>query len=149
MTIHNFYMFDRYGQLLFYTEWNRLRQSGITREEEAKLMYGMLFSIKSFVSRISPLDSSPGLREGFHCYRTSKYALHYLETPTGLKLVLNTDNAAVNVHELLQQIYSQVYVEYVVKNPLCNLTEPIKSDLFEAQLDACVKQSHIFTSKPT
>lgn len=71
-------------------------------------MYGMLFSIKSFVSRISPLDSSPGLREGFHCYRTSKYALHYLETPTGLKLVLNTDNAAVNVHELLQQIYSQV-----------------------------------------
>lgn len=76
--------------------------------QEAKLMYGMLFSIKSFVSRISPLDSSPGLREGFHCYRTSKYALHYLETPTGLKLVLNTDNAAVNVHELLQQIYSQV-----------------------------------------
>lgn len=131
-------MFDRYGQLLFYAEWNRLRQSGITKEEvcllclrikiyshllylmllhivsihfffqEAKLMYGMLFSIKSFVSRISPLDSSPGLREGFHCYRTSKYALHYLETPTGLKLVLNTDTAAVNVHELLQQIYSQV-----------------------------------------
>lgn len=26
-------MFDRYGQLLFYAEWNRLRQSGITREE--------------------------------------------------------------------------------------------------------------------
>lgn len=39
-------------------------------------------------------------------------------------------------------------MEYVVKNPLCNLSQPIKSDLFETQLDACVKQSPVFTSKP-
>jgi len=68
----------------------------------------MLFSIKSFVERIAPLDSKEPVRQGFHCYRTSKYALHYLETPSGLKLVMNTDTGAVNVHELLQQIYSQV-----------------------------------------
>ncbi|KAG8296944.1 Trafficking protein particle complex subunit 1, partial [Homalodisca vitripennis] len=104
MTIHNLYIFNRNGILLYYCEWNRLKQSGITKEEEAKLMYGMLFSIKSFVTKISPLDTN----KGFLCYKTSKYALHYFETPTGLKFVLNTDTGAQNIRDFLQQIYIQV-----------------------------------------
>lgn len=67
-------------------------------------MYGMLFSLKSFVTKISPLDSKKGLLY----YKTSKYTLHYMETPSGLKFALNTDNNAQNVRELLQQLYKQV-----------------------------------------
>lgn len=33
MTIHNLYMFDRHGVLMYYGEWNRKRQSGMTIEE--------------------------------------------------------------------------------------------------------------------
>lgn len=39
----------------------------------------------------------------------------------------------------------QVYVEYIVKNPVVNLQEPITSDLFKQKLDTFVKQSPAFS----
>lgn len=73
-------------------------------------MYGMLFSIKSFVSKISPLDP----KRGFLCYKTNKYALHYYESLTGVKFILNTDNIVKNVRDLLQQLYKEVRFNFVV-----------------------------------
>ncbi len=101
--------------------------------QEFKLMYGMLFSIRSFVSKMSPLDMyplqqllvnlsacfSPCLsvvlsslslfrKEGFLSFQTSKYRLHYYETPSGLRFVMNTDLSVSNARETLQHIYSNV-----------------------------------------
>lgn len=75
-------------------------------------MYGMLFSIKSFVSKISPLDP----KRGFLCYKTSKYALHYYESLTGVKFILNTDITVKNVRDLLQQLYKEVRFNFIVIN---------------------------------
>lgn len=102
-------------------------------------MYGMLFSIKSFVSKISPLDP----KDGFLHYKTSKYTLHCLETPSGLKFVMNTDNQAQGVRDLLKKIYAEIYVQYAIRNPLCGIGEPITSELFKNKLDAFIKSTPI------
>ncbi|KAK3870408.1 hypothetical protein Pcinc_012679 [Petrolisthes cinctipes] len=116
----------------------------MTKDEEAKLMYGMIFSMKSFVTKVSPVD----LREGYMSYATNKYCLNLYETPSKLKFVLNTDTHAQGIKELLHQLYTQVYVEYVVFNPLCPLNKPIESELFATKLDEVVKQSPAYASRP-
>ncbi|XP_068164567.1 trafficking protein particle complex subunit 1 [Antennarius striatus] len=135
MTVHNLYIFDRNGVCLYYNEWNRKKQAGISKEEEFKLMYGMLFSIRSFVSKMSPLD----MKDGFLSFQTSRYRLHYYETPSGLRFVLNTDLSVANARDTLQYIYSNLYVEYIVKNPACASPSSLDSELFSSRLDAFIR----------
>jgi hypothetical protein len=110
--------------------------------QEGKLLYGMLFSIKSFVAKLSPSD----MKEGFTSYKTSKYRLNYYETPTGYKFVLNTDTAVTHpiVRDLLQNIYGKVFVEYVIKNPMYAIGQPITCELFDSRLDEFVKASSFY-----
>ncbi len=52
-------------------------------------------------------------REGFQSLRTNKYKLHFYETPSGLKFVLNTDLGVGNIHSYLQQMYSKVCIKCI------------------------------------
>ena len=110
--------------------------------QEGKLLYGMLFSIKSFCGKLSPTD----MKDGFTCYKTSKYRLNYYETPSGYKFVLNTDTAVTHpiVRDLLQNIYGKVFVEYVIKNPMYVLGQPVDCELFDNKLDEYVKSASFF-----
>ena len=143
MTINNLYIFDRNGTCLYYGEWARKKQSGISKEEEFKLMYGMLFSIKSFCSRMSPTDQ----KDGFLNLQTSKYKLHFYETPSGLKFVMNTDLLVGNIRDTMHQMYSKIYVEYVVKNPMSQLNEPVVSELFKSKMDEYVRSLPMFATR--
>jgi trafficking protein particle complex subunit 1 len=77
--------------------------------------------------------------DNFISYRTSKYKLHYYETPTLLKFVLITDAKADNKRVVLHQIYVSLYVEFVVKNPLRELEGPVGVTTFALALDQFVR----------
>ncbi|MBN3306938.1 TPPC1 protein, partial [Amia calva] len=143
MTVHNLYIFDRCGTCLHYSEWNRKKQAGISKDQECKLMYGMLFSIRSFVGKMSPVD----MKDGFLSFQTSRYKLHYYETPTGVKVVMNTDLGVPNCRDILHQIYSTLFVELVVRNPLCDPSAPLQSELFSSRLDAFIRALPFFSPR--
>lgn len=112
-----------------------MKQSGISQDEEFKLMYGMIFSIKSFISRMSPVD----FKDGFLNFCTSSYKLHFYETPSGLKFIVNTSLDVDSLKETLQHIYSAMYIEHIIKNPLAKLGQPIESIIFKSKLDGYIK----------
>lgn len=135
--IFNMYVFDKLGTVLYYGELNRVKHSGISEVEEAKLMYGMLFSLKSFANKISPT----GHKNQYLFYKTNKYALHMMETLSGLKFVLNTSPATTGVLEFLQQYYLQVWVEYATSNFLWPGGTAIQSELFKSKSNEFIKNS--------
>ena len=134
MTIFTLYIFDRNGNCLFHKDWCRQKVNTLTKDEERKLLFGMIHSIKAFVDKMSPKDG----QNGFHSYSTNEYKLHFYESPTGFKFILTTDTRVGNITETLKKIYSQVYVKYVVRNPLCDLNMPISSSLFETKLESFI-----------
>ena len=140
MTIYTLYIFDRNCTCLYYREWLRHKKAGIPQEEEFKLMYGMLFSIKSLISRLSVTSA----KEGLIGYSASNYKLHYFETPTGFKFVLNTDTDEGDIQDVLRHIYARIFVEYVIRNPLVSPGETVKSELFITKLDAYVQNLSFF-----
>lgn len=100
----------------------------------------MVYSLKSLLFRLSPSST----RDNFLGYSTNKYKLHLLETPTGTKFILNTDEKAGDLQDVLQHIYTKIYVEYVIKNPCYKLGSPIESDLFIKELDNYIQTRSFF-----
>jgi len=144
MTIYNLYLFDRDGTLLFYHEWIRRKHTSMSKEEEAKLLYGMLFSLKSFSAKLSPVD----MKAGFMSYKTSVYRLSLYETASSLKFVVNTDNecSQQEIRDLMSNLYSNVYVEFAAKSPMFVAGEMVTSNLFRTKVDALIKNSSLYKS---
>ncbi|OAJ44043.1 hypothetical protein BDEG_27331 [Batrachochytrium dendrobatidis JEL423] len=98
-------------------------------EETAKLVYGVVFSLRNIITKISPKQG-----DNFISYRTNAYKLHYYESGTGLKFILLTDPNSDNMVEVLRAIHAQIYVEYVSKNALLPADGPINNELFRTNL---------------
>jgi len=130
MVVYTMQIFDRHGQPLYYCEWSR--PVGASKDEH-KLMFGFLFSLKQLVGKMSPKKNG-----GFYACSTSTYKLHYLETASGLRFVMLTDPATSDMRDSLRYIYSQIYVECLVKNPLWRPGEPISCPLFTQSLERYV-----------
>ncbi|KAH9171990.1 TRAPP complex subunit bet5 [Lactarius sanguifluus] len=56
--------------------------TGLPFDEEAKLVYGVILSLRNMIKRLSGRD------ESFVSYRTSTYKLHFFETVSGYRTVV-------------------------------------------------------------
>ncbi|XP_077223822.1 uncharacterized protein LOC143857288 [Tasmannia lanceolata] len=140
------YLFNRNGVCLFYREWNRPLKT-LNPQQDNKLMFGLLFSLKSLTAKMDPtsvdkgnlgVPQLPGQGCSFHSFRTNTYKLSFMETPSGIKIILVTHPKTGDLMEALRYIYN-IYVEYVVKNPLYSPGTPIRCELFNSTLDQYVK----------
>ncbi|GJN91244.1 hypothetical protein Rhopal_004262-T1 [Rhodotorula paludigena] len=91
-------------------------KSRLAFDEEAKLVYGVVFSLRNMVAKLSSRGD-----ESFHSVSTSAYKLHYLHTPTSFHFVLVTSPTPTSHRALLRQVYTGPFNEYVVRNPLASL----------------------------
>jgi len=172
MVVYSFYIFDRHTECIYSKLWARqdrpasstsaakptrpisdasttsngvaldlgparARPARLSAQDDAKLIFGTIFSLRNMVRKLGGQDDS------FISYRTGQYKLHYYETPTNIKFVMLTDTQTPNMRAVLIQIYVNLYVEFVVKNPLSPVEHPggegVANELFELALDQFVK----------
>ncbi|ORY29511.1 Sybindin-like protein [Naematelia encephala] len=115
--------------------------TGLPFDEETKLVYGVVLSMRNMVKKLSGRD------ETFTSYRTNTYKLHLYETLTGYRFVLLSDPSTDSLRFVLRQIYVGPFVDYVVRNPMVQLdsrTEGIDNDHFRAAVDAHMRGLSMF-----
>ncbi|CAM9453117.1 unnamed protein product [Chrysoparadoxa australica] len=142
--IYNMYIFNRQGACLYYQEWNRTQnvlQHDV--EEEKRLMFGMLHSLCWLVGKMDCNGDEAG---GLQTLKTSAYTLHHLDTPSGLRFVLLTDNYSPDCQGVLKELYSEVWCDYVSKHPSYEPKSgsPVTSPSFQQQLEAFLRAQSCF-----
>ncbi|GAU95822.1 hypothetical protein RvY_07371 [Ramazzottius varieornatus] len=141
--IFTLYIFDPNGNCIFYKEWTRRRHLKMAQDEEFKLTYGLIASIKAFSTRLSPVEP----KDGFHSFATDKYIMHFFESTTSMKFLLTSDLTAPSLRDLLHQIFL-IYTETVCRNVLVPARgRTIDSQLFISRLETAIQQSPYFSSK--
>ncbi|KAI9906239.1 hypothetical protein PsorP6_003981 [Peronosclerospora sorghi] len=159
--IYSFYIYTRNGSCLYQDKWNVAGSKSVMYldpEEEKRLLFGLLFSLKEFVGKIAPTqmpadtvgttESTTAIApESFQRYQTNTYTCHQYETPSGLRFVMMTDNQVGDMTPTLKYIYAQIYVETVAGNPLSDTKsgKPITSQLFKAQLTRYLESQPCFS----
>ncbi|GMK59059.1 hypothetical protein CspeluHIS016_0700740 [Cutaneotrichosporon spelunceum] len=117
------------------------RQAGLPFDEESKLVYGVVLSLRNMVKKLSGKD------EQFTSFKTAQYRLHLYETLTGFKFVLLSDPSADSLRFVLRQIHTGPFMDYVVRNPLVEMdsrVQGIDNDQFRAAVDRHMRNLTIF-----
>ncbi|KAK3692400.1 sybindin-like family protein [Podospora appendiculata] len=160
MVIFSYYIFDRHTECIYSKSWVAPpadgsappplsappagptsaaadRRSMNKATDDAKLIFGTVFSLRNMVRKLGGDD------DAFISYRTAQYKLHFYETASNLRFVMLTDTSTPSMRNVLHQIYINLWVEYVVKNPLAPIEHKggvgVKNELFELGLDQFVR----------
>lgn len=122
MAVYSFWIFDKHCNCIYDREWTLMTnpKSGTTNSKQnddiAKLLYGMIFSLRSITTKLSSSDD--GNTNEIKSISTGKFRIHAYCTATGLWFVLLTDFKPFNYEKVLQHIYSDIFVKYISNNSL-------------------------------
>ncbi|ODQ56779.1 hypothetical protein WICANDRAFT_81612 [Wickerhamomyces anomalus NRRL Y-366-8] len=129
MTIYSFWIFDRHCNCIYNREWTQIIPQHTTdssslpsgsinsknSEDAAKLLFGALFSLRNIARKLGDgFDEENTLNS----YSTAKYRAHFYESASGLRFCILSDPKTQHLQNVLKDIYSNIYVEHIVKNPL-------------------------------
>jgi trafficking protein particle complex subunit 1 len=73
--------------------------------------------------------------------------MHYFESATGLRFLINTDPKTPSLQRDLRKIYSEYYVEFVSKNPMYKLGDTISCAHFIGIVDKFITGHANFKSE--
>lgn len=74
---------------------------------------------------------------GIEQIETDQYKLYCFHTITGIKFIAVADSRQQNVEPFLRKTY-EIYSDYALKNPFYLLDQPIRSDLFDLNLQLAI-----------
>ena len=75
-----------------------------------------------------------------HSFDTDTYRLHVYQPFSGYRFVMAANHEAGDLRDLLKTIYSVIFVEKVVKNPLYRPGTPIRCRPFMVKLQEAVSK---------
>ena len=107
---------------------NKVFTSSANKEKEHryKLLYGMLFSMKSFIKTLSPSKN----QDYINTFSTSNYKLHYVEFVNGLRFIFISDPTPKDFCDELRNIHRLFYTPLMSKNIFINQEDQIKNEIF-------------------
>ncbi len=138
--LYTVYIFDKAGRCLYYWENNRPYNSlADNPDEEKRLVFGLVFSLKHFSLKLSPNYGEADDDCSLKTIRTSAYTLHHYESITGYKFVANTSvcqpKQEKDIHGLLIKLYKDVFIGYVLQNPLYRIGDTIRFPKFQEEVE--------------
>lgn len=118
MAVYSFWIFDRHCNCIYDREWT-VKQSSSSlvnskqNEEVSKLLFGMIFSLRSVTQRMSKTEAL-----SFKSITTSMFKIHTLSTATGLIFTIISDLRSFSYEKELQYVYQEIYIPTVARNYL-------------------------------
>lgn len=139
MTVFSFYIFNRFGDNIFYKQWKRTRS---VPEGEARLVAGFVYTVQHISSQLSSTNNG-----GLRSISTPLYKLHYFETMTGYRAALMTDTnvSTTFAREVLTEIFKTAFSKTVTRNPNYRHEQGvlIEGTEFEEALDSLLRAKEL------
>eukprot|EP01129_Flabellula_baltica_P011286 TRINITY_DN4906_c0_g1_i1.p1 TRINITY_DN4906_c0_g1~~TRINITY_DN4906_c0_g1_i1.p1 ORF type:complete len:141 (-),score=21.93 TRINITY_DN4906_c0_g1_i1:33-455(-) len=124
--IFSFFIFNNKDELLYHQDWQR----DIPLEEHIGLLDRLPRAINQFL-----VELSPDPNDQLNYFRTSTYSFHYFESGTGIRFIIMAEPMMPYMRNELQFIYANIFVNFVMKNPLYELGTTISSSMFSKELN--------------